>query len=133
MTTYQVFPDAEAVLIQALNASEFPACAALSAQPDLPCVLVKRIGGVPAERHHLDLANIQIEVWGNDKAEASSLAQEVRAAIHGLEGIALTEQQTPAFISGVEDQLGIAWLPDPVTDRARYVFGVGVYLTTVPD
>jgi hypothetical protein len=32
-----------------------------------------------------------------------------------------------AFISGVEDSLGLTWQPDPSTGRDRYIFGVSIY------
>lgn len=122
-----VFPDAEAVVIHALGEAEIEATAALPTNPDYPCVVVKRVGGLPVEKHHLDNPNIQIEVWGTSKAEAQDLAQQARSAIHEIEG---TLYSTPiaAFVSGVEDTLGLSWSPDPVTNQARYVFAVGLYI-----
>lgn len=129
--SHAAFPDAEAVVIGILREAEFPAASAIPAHPTYPLVIVKRIGGLPAEKHHTDNPNLQVEAWGTDKAEAHDLAQATRAAIHEAEG--QTFNDLAAFITGVEDTLGLSWSPDPVSSRARYVFGVGMYLTRLPD
>lgn len=121
------FPDAEAVAITVLKNS-YPVMSSLPKDPSYPCVVIRRIGGVPANKHHLDFANLQFDVWGNDKAQAHDLAQGVRAAIHAAEGTLLTSP-IAAYISGVEDTLGLSWLADPVSNQARYVFAVGLYIT----
>lgn len=125
---YALFPDVEAIVIQELNAAGHPAVSALSKDPTYPVAVIKRLGGTPAEEHHLDYASLQVDCWGNDKADAADLAYAVRKALHELEG-ASVEGDFSAFITRVIDTLGISWNPDPVTDRARYLFGVGVYLT----
>lgn len=129
--SHAAFPDAEAVVISVLRTAEFPAVSALPSNPAYPLVVVKRIGGVPAEKHHTDNPSLQIEVWGTDKAQVHDLAQATRAAIHDAEGTSL--ELFSAYITGVEDTLGLSWLPDPVSQRARYVFGVGLYLTRLPN
>lgn len=129
--SHAVFPDAEAVVITVLRAAEFPVASALPANPTYPLLVVKRIGGLPAEKHHTDNPSLQIEAWGSDKAQVQDLAQAARAAIHDAEGSTIGELS--AFITGVEDTLGLSWSPDPVSQRARFVFGVGLYLTRLPD
>lgn len=129
--THATLPDAEAVVIGILRAADVPVASALPANPVYPLVIVKRIGGVPAEKHHTDNPSLQVEAWGTDKAEAHDLAQASRAAIHEAEGQSFNDLS--AFITGVEDTLGLSWSPDPVSNRARYLFGVGMYLTRLPD
>lgn len=128
VSRFTTFPDVEAILIQRLAALNYKVGAELPKTPIYPCVVIKRIGGTPAEVHHLDYASIQVEVWGNSKTDAAGLVYPLRTAIHELEGASI-EGSIKAFITGVVDTLGVTWTPDPVTDRARYMFGVGVYLT----
>lgn len=92
--------------------------------PTYPLATVIRIGGIPAEKHWLDTASLQIEVWGNNKAEARDAADAARIAIHTAEGTTLPAQG--GFISGVQDSLGLTFIPDPTTLRDRYLFGVVV-------
>jgi hypothetical protein len=99
--------------------------------PTYPLVTVARTGGIAAERHYLDQARIDVNVWGNSKTEAHDLAALCRAAVHNLEGQIVTGQE-PAFVSGVDDAVGLTWLPDQVTARDRYVFSVLVYLRPEP-
>lgn len=125
--SHAVFPDAEAVVVNILKAASYPVASAIPAHPTYPLVIVKRVGGLPVEKHHADNPNIQIEVWGTDKAEAHDLAQATRATIHDAEGTLVSELS--AYIAGVEDTLGMSWSPDPVSQRARFVYAVGLYLT----
>lgn len=135
MTVVDVFPDAEA-LAGAVLRSEL-ACGVYSSiprNPTYPLVTLKRIGGIPAERHRLDFASIQVDVWGTSKTEARDIAAEARAALYGMEGTsyALADNwPDDAVVSGVSDTLGLTWLPDQETSRDRYVFGVGLYLHAV--
>lgn len=129
MTTVDAFPDAEALASHAIRSTVTGSrvYSSLPKNPTYPLVTVHRIGGVPAERHRLDAARIQVDVWGNSKSEAFDLAQQARVALHAMEATTYT---TPVagYVTGVADDLGLIWLPDPVTARDRYVFGVVIYL-----
>lgn len=123
-----VFPDAEAIVRTGL--ADALACGVYSSvpkSPSYPLVTVQRVGGLPAERHRLDSARIQIDVWGTSKSEAQDIAQQARTAVHQMEGSGFTDPVT-GFITGVEDSLGLAFLPDPETARDRYTFGLTVHL-----
>ena len=134
--TFDPFPDFEALAAQAIR--EVVDCGVYSSipkTPTYPLITVKRIGGIPAEMHRLDVANLQIDVWGTTKSEARDLADEARLALHGMEGRAFSEGDDSGasgdvgsgFICAVDDSLGLTWLPDPVTARDRYVFGCSVF------
>lgn len=94
-------------------------------EPTFPLATVQRVGGGddPGEAP-IDLALIQITVWGRqdarghtDKAQARAVADDVRTVLHNLRrGTALTEDVI-AYGAAVESDL---WAPDP-TDRGRYV------------
>lgn len=136
MPRYRTFVDAEAVISTALRTA--PLISALGTRvyssipknPTYPLVTVKRIGGIPAERHALDRAQIQIDVWGDTKGSAHDVAAAARVKIHELEGTSftMTDPAVTAFVTAVRDTIGLTWLPDVETARDRYMFAVTVYL-----
>lgn len=127
--TYPIFPDAEAVVRKWLfdHLGGVGVYSSIPANPTYPLVTVARLGGVPAVRQYLDMARIDINVWGNNKSEAQDIAQECRALMMDLEGQTVTDP-VDAFVSGVEDGVGITWLPDPSTNKDRYVLSLNVFL-----
>ena len=129
MTDFEPFPDAEALVSQGLRDAAIVGLdervySSIPKSPTFPLVTVQRIGGLPLERHAYDRARIQVDVWGQTKTEAYYIAQAARVAIHRMENTA----PTGAVISGVLDDLGLTWQPDPRTARDRYLFGVAVIL-----
>jgi len=130
MPRYQEFPDAEAVTSVALRAAGLAVAqrvySGIPKVPTYPLLVVQRLGGVPAERHHLDRARIQVDAWANSKDEAHDAAAEARVALHELEGTSVTSPD--AYITAVVDSLGLSWAPDPITDRDRYLFAVEIFL-----
>lgn len=118
-------PDLEAVCGAAIRAQGYRTFSSVPAKPVYPLLVVQRLGGVPVERHRLDMARIQVDAWGDNKAQARDAAEAARRAILELEG---TKSQTfSAVITGCDDELGLMWLPDPDTGRDRYIFAVLVY------
>lgn len=134
MTDFETFPDAEAACGYAMRLAGVASARVYSSvphTPTYPLVTFSRVGGVPRERHRLDRARIQVTAWGNTKSEAFDVANAARIALHRMEGTTLsTGSGAPvnAFVTGVEDDLGMFWSPDEETARDRYVFGVAVYL-----
>lgn len=128
MSDFNSFPNAEglasSVLRAALDCGVYSSIPAKN--PQYPLVTVKRIGGVPAVRERLDMANLQVDVWGNSKKDALDIAQQARVVLMGMAGQTYSTP-LPGFISDVRDSLGLAWLPDQESGRDRYVFGVNVY------
>ena len=128
---FQLFPDVEALcsewLREQLSARVY---STIPSNPVYPLMTVKRIGGLPADRARLDRANLQIDVWGNNKSEARDLADSARRQLHRMEGRIFSTgagDVVNAVVTGVRDNLGMTWLPDPSSDRDRYIFGVSVY------
>lgn len=126
-----VFPDAEAAVSKAIRAG-LPGTRVYSSipkRPTYPLVLVRRYGGVPVMRRRLDMAEIQLDVYGSTKSEARLLASQVRAAIHEAEATTVEISTGDAWISGVKDTQGLLWMPDEINpDLNRYIFSVSVYL-----
>jgi len=122
------FPDIEAMIRSALadaNVAGGRVYSSVPARPTYPLVQVQRLGGLPAVERRLDRARIQIDVWGNSKSEAFDIAETARLVAHEAEATAFGEWH--GFITAVEDELGMTFLPDPETNRDRYVFAVAVY------
>lgn len=122
---FLAMPDVEAAASQILRDAGHRAYSSIPNGPTYPLLVVTRIGGVPAERHKLDAARIQVDAWGNNKGEARDLADLARRLIHQAEGTFITDHDCQ--ITGVEDELGLSFLPDPKTKRDRYVFTVRIY------
>lgn len=127
---FTTFPDIEAVCAgwlrdQALTGVGARVYTEVPPDPTFPLVTVRRVGGVPAIRQYLDTASIQVDVWGSSKAEAQDVARDARLELHRLEGAHVLEPL--AFVHAVDDSLGLTWLPDDLSGRARYTFGVLVY------
>jgi len=125
-----VFPDAEAAVSKAIRtALGARVYSSIPKRPEYPLILVRRYGGLAPMRRRLDLAEIQVDVYGNSKSEARLLASQARAAIHEAEATTQTISTGNAWISGVKDTQGLFWLPDEENPALnRYTFSVSVYL-----
>lgn len=131
MTLILEAPDMEAVAAVALRSASITGVgtrvySSIPRDPTYPLITVSRIGGIPAVREALDTANIQIDVWGGTKSEAHDIAARARVVLLTLAGTLITSP-VRAWISAVEDSLGLTWQPDAVTGRDRYIFGVEMY------
>jgi hypothetical protein len=127
------FPDAEALVAHAIRTGVAGSrvYSSVPNDPTYPLVTVRRIGGTPMERHRWDEARIQIDVWGTSKSEAFDLAQAARQAAHAMEGVTYSTgagAPAAAFVSAVDDDLGLTFLPDTPTGRDRYIIGVAVVI-----
>lgn len=137
MTRFNAFPDLEAVASQALRAAGYRAYSSVPSRPTWPLMVVERIGGTPAVREYLDSARIQVHVWGGQrddpepkvsKGEIHDIAQEARITLLELEGEMLDGpvEGYKVFISGVDDAMGLTWVPDD-TGRDRYLFTMWLF------
>lgn len=125
------FPDAEAMASRALRNAGVcggRAYSSIPSNPTWPLAVVKRIGGIPTVPRRLDAARIQVDIYGNNKSEARAEADAARLALHRTEGTTFVIEQ--GYVAGVEDDLGLIFLPDPDTNRDRYTFGVALYTHT---
>lgn len=126
VTLFLDIPNMEAVAGDAIRAAGYNAYPSVPAKnPQYPLAVVQRLGGLPPERHKLDGARIQVDAWGDNKQDAFTLAQKARTALMNLEGTKSPKHQV--YVTGVEDEVGPMWLPDPDTGRDRYVFAVMLY------
>jgi hypothetical protein len=126
--TWHTFPDIEGMagkVMRDAGVASGRVYSSLPTSPVWPLVTFSRLGGIPAVERRLDRARIQVETWGNNKGEARSLAEAARLALHKAQGTAVPS--FAGFITGVEDELGLIFLPDPPTGKDRYVFAVGIY------
>jgi hypothetical protein len=135
VTLFEEFPDCEAVIAYAIrNAGITDLDGAYSSVPKDPpdnYVVVTRLGGQPLERHHLDQARIQLDCWAVSSTVAHDIAQAARVAVMALEGTTVHDP-VDAFITAVDDALGLTFLPDPDTGKDRYVLSLLVALHGAP-
>lgn len=124
-------PDAEAIVSKALRDAGVCGGRVYSSipkkNPVYPLATVKRLGGNPLP--YVDQARIQVDVWGENKAQARDESDAARVAAHSLEGTTSTE--FTANVSAVRDELGLTFLPDPDTARDRYLFTVIVFVRSL--
>lgn len=94
----------------------------------LPYVLVQRVGGSEAVREHLDAPRVQVAAYAASQATAWQVAALVRGALL----VADRAEHALGVVTGVVGVLGPIWLPDPPTNRPRYVLDVLVYVHPHP-
>lgn len=133
MTIYQpvdLFPDAEAVASTALRAAGITRVySMIPKNPTYPLVIVRRVGGVPTTRHRLDTADLQFDAYGETKSAARLLAAQVRQAMMEAEATSVTVRTGNAYVTAVEDVMGMTWLTDPANlPISRYTFTMRVFL-----
>jgi hypothetical protein len=123
------FPDVEGAVRDHLRAQNVCGGRVYFGVPDgdptYPLATVQRVGGGgDISEAPLDLALIQIDVWGRkdaaghtDKAAARAEANAVRTALQEIRGATALTATVTAYGAAVESDL---WAPDP-SDRGRYV------------
>lgn len=88
----------------------------------LPLVTLKRAGGASDEGEApLDVALISFECWGRTKQEAAAVAAAVKSAAESVAAGTPMGAEMTCYGASVELDL---WLPDPRTDRPRYLVDV---------
>jgi hypothetical protein len=89
---------------------------------DLPLLTLRRVGGGTDDGEApIDSARISFECWGRTKQEAAAAAAAVKSAAESLP--AGTPMGADAICYGASVELDL-WLPEPKTDRPRYVVDV---------
>lgn len=131
MTSVDILPDAELITIDYLLAQPSMTATVGSrvatsspSNPVYPYLVVERIGGVPLIAARLDNARLQVSAWGATRKSAHDTAQLARSLLHRMRNY----QHPAGVVAGVEDDLGLAWLPDTARTPAtpRFVFAVRV-------
>jgi hypothetical protein len=122
------FPDAELVAINWLRTNGFRAGASVPQSPARPNLVVTRTGGSPAVKWAVDLAALQVDVWGQTKQQARDTAADALACLYAMPGQA--GQDEDAFVSDVDVTLGLSWQPDDAQNPPipRYLFAIAVTL-----
>jgi hypothetical protein len=102
---------------------------AMPASSPMPAVVIDRVGGGPSPRSDLpqEVSRISFACWGNSRAQAGEIA---RMLVGELETLARTGgwiQDDVLLAAG--EVLSVIWLPDPDSDKPRYI--VDALVTTV--
>lgn len=127
-----LMPDAEQVVTTVLAARLDPSVTVCTIWPDdvaahLPVVSVSRGGGATYLRFVMDEPTIDIDVLAGTKAAAADLAAVVRAQMFAAEG----SVAAGGLIYRMRD-ISLIWLPDPLTNVARYVLVMQIRLRPQP-
>lgn len=112
-----------------------PVYSTLPAEPNWPVLVVKLIGTAHPTREWIMRARLQVESWGTNKTEAFHLIEEARRWIMDMAGRVFTTvggAADDAVVTDADDDFGIMWLPDPPTNRDRYILGITVTLHPKP-
>ena len=135
MPRFLTMPDLEAAVSVTIRDAGFRAYSSIPTDPEWPIAVVQRVGGAPPVREYLDMARIQIDVWGGaraddtpvSKGEILDMIQDIRVALFEMEGERVTIPDVgDVFISGVDDSVGVTWLPDE-RGRDRYFVILNIY------
>ena len=130
-----VLPDAELLITQFLHqqqdvidAIEQRVYTEVPSRATYPLGKVHRIGGIPTIRQHFDHPRIQVEAWADTKREAHDVGRILQAALHAMP----ESVHALGVVTGVDDDLGLIWLPDPVSKKPRYIFGIVAHIHPHP-
>lgn len=131
----RLLPDAEALTVAFLRADDTVqglvdqrVSTQLPAVPVFPLVLVTGITGREVIRAHLDEQVVQLGAWADDEVTAALVARAVRAVM-------LTAPQADHELGAVTHTRTVSPprpVPDPVSDRPRYLFDMGVVVRPHP-
>lgn len=87
----------------------------------LPSIVLSRVGGSPAAGSDVpaDLARISFAIWAAQRAQAKAITA---ALVSEIESLAYTGAvDTPAGRLDAAEVINVLWLPDPVSDKPRYI------------
>lgn len=131
MARVETLPNIEAAVNIGLQAAGLRAYSSSPKAATYPHVVSMRLGGTPAEKHALDAARIQLEVWGDNETSKSAVLNYARDAWREVleleeEIIELSDGER-VHITEVAPEIGLQWLPDPPTARPRYIASLRVY------
>lgn len=130
-TAIRELPDVETLIVKHLQADQDLVTAGVKQiagpespkQPKWPMVRIHRTGGSAPVAFWLDGAFIQVDVWGvKDTAQLRRITSKVWVSLQRMIGV-----HTLGVVTGVEETVGRVYLPDPGTDRPRYLFGIRVF------
>lgn len=125
-------PDIEALVINVLNnsqditdiAGENSASTQLNEDAVLPKIRVTLAGGTPRIDGWLYAPRINIEAWANDKETSFDLINKISEVLFSELNDALFDE---GIVTGIEQDVGLSWIPDPLTNTPRYTLGFVIY------
>lgn len=87
----------------------------------LPCIVLRRVGGAPSRSHvPQDAPRISFDVWAANRPAAKSILRDLVDDLLDLDSVQYTSVEVGGRIGAVE-VVSSLWLPDPVSDRPRYI------------
>lgn len=94
--------------------------------PTWPLITVQRIGGgQDSSEAPVDLALVQLDVWGSIDPSGNGRKAETTAAVNALRSVLGSVSNRTALTSAVDvfgiEVVSVVWAPDPEDDRPRYV------------
>lgn len=115
---------ADAALVAVVGQRVFFGVPKGAVEATFPLITVSRVGGGDdAGDAPLDVAMVQLDCWGGidgsgngRKAEATALVNTLRSTLRAVNGT----QVGTVTLFGVNVE-SVVWLPDPNSDRPRYV------------
>lgn len=128
MAEYVEFPDAEALIIDSLDAVlAVPVRLTIPNPRPEQFVTVQRVGGV---RRDLvtDQPLLAVEAWAAGPTAAKALLKQARAHIASLAGTTVDG----VAIGRVDESSGPGFLPDPDSKHSRYTYTVQVAMRGTP-
>ncbi len=78
-------------------------------------------------------AVLDIGAWADSKEDANDVIRTVHAALWEDQEDGFVGQREEGVVSGVMERVGIQWLPDPETNRPRYIMQMVVYVHRTPE
>lgn len=133
-----MIPDVEAAVVQFLLNNENVTDALgdenrvsteLPREAALPRLRITLGGGSIAVQRHLYAPRLTVEAWADDKATAF---EAVRVALHELETGLTAAQVEEGVVTSCELDTGLLWAPDQLTEKARYLGSITVYIHPHP-
>lgn len=125
-----VLPDVESIVVAYLKAeSAVNAIVSgrvsgdLPVKPTFPALTVLLIDDIPPIEWWLSGAAIQVDSFAEKREDARTLARTAFAAMIAMRGV----QGSLGVVTGVASLLGVRRMPEPVDNRARYMFEVRVF------
>lgn len=95
----------------------------------IPSIVLSRAGGAPRRRSDLpeEVTRISFDCWGTSRAQAGTICRALMAELDSLARIG--PFITAGTLLAVGEVASVVWLPDPDSDRPRYI--VDALVTTV--
>jgi hypothetical protein len=95
-----------------------------------PRLRISLSGGTVAVQRWLYAMRITVEAWADTKGDAFDAAVLALSVLESLPEAALVEE---GIVTSSEVDAGLAWSPDPETDKPRYLGSVTIHIHPNPE